>query len=398
MKTLKPFFMTLIVGLLALQLSACAWLKRAIDGTETLEDQKVTSLELKPVGHADDLCAGGAPMQLQVCAQLEDKPALCTWAYGPDGQAAKKGHLAFDEFQFTSSVGQVGPEGMLKVPNLGLALLGRLVDVSVGSAHQPGLSAKTSLPMHFGCPQLVNGNGQHGSSGSSGSPGRSGSHGQGEQSSGSYAKPGGHGQNGERGGPGGHGEDGTPGHRLTVDLAKIQSPQGAELVLVRVTDHTDGDRQYSLLLDPSRGARLKVLANGGAGGQGGNGGNGGSVGSGGTGSPPGNGGDGGDGGDAGSGGKGADGGAVTLRHDPRHPDLAQLVEVENAGGAAGPAGYGGSAGSGGYCNSGAQQGRSGQRGRDGQRSGQSGQAGPPASVQTMDAASLFGDLGDLKLL
>ncbi|MBW2702981.1 MAG: hypothetical protein JRF33_19335 [Deltaproteobacteria bacterium] len=390
--------MMLLLTFLAWQAAGCAWLKRSIEGTETLEDQKVTGLEFRAAGGVTEICAGGAPVQLQVTATIEGQPAKSTWFFGPDGKATKKGHLSFDEFSFNSGLGQIGQDGMLQVPNLGLALLGRAAEVEVSSEYHPGLQALLKLPIHFGCSQVVIGSGAGGRGGTSGNAGRSGSHGRGESSSGSYAKPGGDGQNGERGGPGGHAGDGEPGHNLTVDLAKIHGPKGEELVLVRISDSSrDGDPQ-SLILDPSRGAKLLIKANGGAGGRGGQGGTGGYGGSGGTGSPPGNGGNGGDGGDGGDGGNGSDGGQVTIRHDARHLDLAQMIEVENRGGPGGQAGSAGSAGSGGNCNSGAQQGHRGQRGRDGQRRGRDGQDGPPAIFQHVPANQLFPDLGDLKLL
>lgn len=377
--------------------SGCAWFKRLVEGTETLEGKKVTALRLAAADGSAEVCAG-APIQLQVTADIEgQEQPMTTWAYGPDGKTEKKGHLAFEGFLFSSSFGSVKAEdGTLVVPNTGLELLGKTADVSVTSEHTPGMTGQCSLAIHFGCGVVLNYSGAPGQSGPVGNPGQSGADGRSESSSGSYARPGGHGQNGTDGGHGGRGGPGDNGPSLIVDVAKIQAGE-VELVLVQVTNQSAGNQTRTALVDPARGGKVTVLANGGAGGSGGSGGVGGRGGHGGTGLPAGDSGDGGNGGNGGDGGDGGSGGTVILRYDQNHNDLVNYVEAQNSAGAAGAAGGAGPGGSGPPAFSGARQGRSGQAGQPGHQ-GRPGNSGPPVTPQPTPRNQMFPDASGLNFI
>jgi hypothetical protein len=377
--------------------SGCAWFKRLVEGTETLEDKKVTALRLAAADGSTEVCAG-APVQLQATADIEgQEQPMTTWAYGPGGETEKKGHLAFEGFVFSSNFGSVKAEdGTLVVPNTGLELLGKTVDVRVTSEHAPGLTGECSLAIHFGCGVVLNFGGASGDPGPVGNPGQSGADGRSESSSGSYARPGGHGQNGTDGGHGGRGGPGGNGHNLIVDLAKIKAGD-TELVLVQVTDQSAGNATRTALVDPARGGKVTVLANGGSGGSGGSGGIGGRGGHGGTGAPAGDSGDGGNGGNGGDGGDGGNGGTVMLRYDQDHNDLVEYVEVQNSGGPAGPAGSAGPGGSAPPAFSGARSGRSGQAGQPGHQ-GRPGNGGPPVTPQPTPRNQMFPDASGLNFI
>jgi hypothetical protein len=394
---MRRFFVYLSM-LACIQLfSGCAWFKRLVEGTETLEDKKVTALRLAAADGSTEVCAG-APIQLQVTADIEgQEQPMTTWAYGPGEKTEKKGHLAFEGFQFSSNFGSVKAEdGTLVVPNTGLELLGKAAEVQVTSEHAPGLTGQCSLGIHFGCGVVLNFSGAPGEAGPQGPSGQSGADGRSESSSGSYARPGGHGQSGTDGGHGGRGGPGGNGHSIIVDVAKIQAGEG-ELVLVQVTDQTAGNSTRTALVDPARGGKVTVLANGGPGGPGGSGGIGGRGGHGGTGAPAGDSGDGGNGGNGGDGGDGGNGGTIMLRYDRNHDDLVNYVEVQNS---AGPAGYAGGAGPGGSAPpafSGARSGRSGQAGQPGHQ-GRPGSDGSPATPQPTPRSNMFPDASGLNFI
>lgn len=157
------------------------------------------------------------------------------------------------------------------------------------------------------------------------------------------------------GGEGHKGADGSPGQSVVVTVGWVQH-HDSKLAIADVRSDS-GESVY--VLDPT--TPLKVLAGGGAGGAGG----GGWFGRGmdncnGKGGRGGKGGDGGDGGD---------GGTVTIRYDASSPELAQLIQAEVQGGAAGPRGSGGSGGSGpngcGEWGDSGADGSEGRAGRDG---------------------------------
>jgi len=377
--------------------SGCAWFKRLVEGTETLEGKKVTALRLAAADGSAEVCAG-APIQLQVTADIEgQEQPMTTWAYGPGGKTEKKGHLAFEGFQFSSNFGSIKAEdGTLVVPNTGLELLGQTADVQVASEHAPGVTGQCSLAIHFGCGVVLNYGGTPGQPGAVGNPGQSGADGRSESSSGSYARPGGHGQSGTDGGHGGRGGPGGNGPSLIVDVAKIQAGD-TQLVLVQVTNQSAGNQTRTALVDPARGGKVTVLADGGAGGSGGSGGIGGRGGHGGTGAPAGDSGDGGNGGNGGGGGDGGNGGTVTLRYDQNHTDLVEFIEIQNRGGAAGHAGSAGPGGNGPPAFSGARQGRSGQMGQQG-HPGRPGNGGPPVTPQPAPRDQMFPDASGLNFI
>jgi hypothetical protein len=394
---MRKIFLCLGVLLCAQQISGCGWLIRAIEGTETLEDKPVTGLRLTAADSSNQVCAG-APIQLKVTADIQGKEPMTTWSYDPQGKPVKKGHLVFEDFDFSSNFGQVSPkDGMLVVPNTGLELLGQQVKIDVSSKHAAGHTGEMSLGLHFGCGVVLNYNGASGQPGATGLAGQAGRDGKSDQSSGSYARPGGHGEDGLRGGDGGRGGPAGHGHDLTVDVAKILSPEKTELVLVRVTDHSQANLTRTALIDPAQGGQVVIKANGGQGGQGGGGGFGGRGGRGGTGSPAGNGGNGSDGGNGGDGGDGGNGGRVILRYDSKHADLIDLVEIQNRAGAAGGSGGGGGSGSGGTTYSGGRQGRSGRVGTAG-HAGRPGSDGPVSEPQAVPLEQIFPDLGGLKFI
>lgn len=377
-------------------MSGCGWLIRAIEGTETLEDQPVTGLQLETVDGSREVCAG-EPIQLRVRADVEGKEPLATWAFGPDGRPAKKGHLNFTDFSFTTDLGEVNAKnGTLVVPNTGLGLLGRKVAIHVSSKHAQGHTAQMELGLHFGCGVTLGYSGQPGQPGYPGSPGSTGRDGRSESSSGSYAAPGGHGEDGTDGADGGHGGPGGHGHNLLVEAVKIRA-QNSELVLVQVSDQSNGNLTRNVIIDPAGSGRVIIYANGGAGGDGGSGGIGGSGGHGGTGAPPGDGGNGGNGGNGGTGGDGGNGGAVTLIYDANHADLPEYIEIHNQGGPGGRAGSAGPSGSGTSAYSGARAGRSGQPGRMG-HDGRPGSDGQPVQPRAVHLDKMFPGKGDINFI
>lgn len=394
---MKSTRVLLCVFFAAQLLSGCAWLKRAIEGTETLEGKNVQGMHLACADGSTEICAG-APVQLLVTADIDSQPPMTTWVYDAAGKTNKKGHLDFGDFEFSSSIGKISqPDGMLLVPNTGLELLGRKVSLTVSSKSAPGFEGKLELGVNFKCPVTLNYSGAPGQPGQVGAAGQSGRDGMSESSSGSYARPGGNGENGASGGNGGLGAMGGNGHDLTVDVAKIAGSSGQALILVKITDHSDNNLTRTVLLDPSAGARLTIRADGGPGGAGGSGGFGGRGGMGGTGAPAGSGGDGADGGNGGDGGDGGNGGKVIVRYAANHPELAGLVKVSNRAGAGGAAGAAGGGGSGGGSYSGGRQGRSGRMGNQG-RNGRPGASGPQVTPRPVDVSQMFPDAGGLKFI
>jgi hypothetical protein len=388
-KMMKKLGVILLVGFI---FTGCGWLKRVIEGTVTLEDEPVTGIKLMTASGVAEVCPGEV-VQLKVIAEIEGKEPLSTWV---EGGGKKKGHLTFEDFDFSSNFGQVSEEeGMLKFANTGLNLLNQTLDIHVASKHKPEHTSKTSLQIRFGCPVELGYSGASGYTGESGNRGSNGSSGKNNQSTGSHASPGGHGRNGANGGPGGRGGSGENGHNLTVDLAKIQDGNQIDLVLIKVTDHSKGNAVRTVLLDPQTGGRATIYANGGSGGNGGKGGDGGYGGGGGTGAPKGDGGDGGDGGNGGDGGDAGDGGRVDVRYDHRHNDLLKFLTVHNKGGQGGASGSGGFGGSGGNGN---RSGSKGNKGYDSKSAGRNGRDGPAVRPKPVPLGQLFPELKELNFV
>jgi hypothetical protein len=138
--------------------------------------------------------------------------------------------------------------------------------------------------------------------------------------------------NGTIGGQGGAGSRGEDGPEVDVLVALKQEAHGTFLVL-DVTNMADYSKMnWKTNID---GGSIILIVSGGNGGMGGRGGNGG---------PGTNSGNGGNGGTGGNGGDGGNGGKVTVRFKPSAKPYANLLTVQNPGGAGGKGGRGGFAG------------------------------------------------------
>ncbi|WP_394846286.1 hypothetical protein LZC95_02330 [Pendulispora brunnea] len=181
-----------------------------------------------------------------------------------------------------------------------------------------------------------------------------------------------------RGRSGGNGRSGRSGRDATPVVARVKlvETKRGTLAAVRVMRLSD-DYTVTYFVDPKAG-RITIMNRGGQGGKGGSGEDGQRGDSGGTCR---RGGDGGNGGNGGDGGDGGDGGAVTVYIDASHPELANLIRVDNRGGDAGRGGYRGSGGYGGFGGSDSKKkcnpsdGRTGESGISGS-DGRSGRPGP----------------------
>ncbi|MCA9542402.1 MAG: hypothetical protein KC620_26075, partial [Myxococcales bacterium] len=250
----------LFAAAIAASTLACGSLQRMMRGTETLEGHKVTALKASVLDGGVPVCAG-QPVQVQVVAELADGPAMSTWVAGQE----TTGKLEFEDFTFESPLATVQPDNGTLVVRNDEALLNGPAVIQITSKHVPTATTTLEVAPHFGCGLTLDFSGRDGATGAMGQAGGSGAYGRDEQTSPSYAKPGGHGQIGGRGGNGGRGAAGEHGHDVSVELSPIE---GKDLVRAKVTDHGAGSTQ-TVVLDPGKGARLTINADGGNGGGGG---------------------------------------------------------------------------------------------------------------------------------
>ncbi len=242
------------------------------------------------------------------------------------------------------------------IPNLDMTpVLEQDVTLSVRMRKNAAAAGGLRLAPDFSCAQTVY---YGGAGGAPGNPGYSGEYG-------------GAGANGTNGG---RGEDAMP---LEVTVKLINTSKRGPLAAVHVSRPNDG-ASGTFFVEPTRG-RITVDNRGGRGGDGGDGGDGGRGADaevckrGRPGGPGGNGGYGGDGGN---------GGPVTVRIDASHPELRDVVSVDNRGGSGGNGGSGGRGGRGSDGGADTKQkcdpprGTDG-RGGDGGDGGNAGHAGPP---------------------
>jgi len=365
-------------------------------GKQKLKKLHVTGLAVEVPGGA--LCAG-QEAQLVIAATLADGSVLRTG-----------GELRPRDFSIDVDLGDIRSKDALLVENTGLELMDRSVTVQV-SGKGSDASGTTTLPLTFGCALALDYTGD-GKTGTAWVPPRSerdiaeieahrastGKTGprlkditravlpvgyavdaikdarpalKGE--SGADGAEGGLGGGGGAGAAGGPGLPGDPGHDVMVDVGVVTSSSGATLALVAVTPVSGGPTR-TVLLDPTAGGSLHVVARGGRGGRGGEGGAGGRGGPGTWEMNDGRGGDGGLGGPGGSGGAGGAGGTVQVRYDASQAVLANVVTADVAGGAGGRGGDGGTFGSGGPGAEGASDGNMGST------DSQDGAGGPDGAV------------------
>jgi hypothetical protein len=355
-----------------------------------LDPAKAKTVDLILVGAGTTFCAGRPP-QLKAVVNTTDGKRYETWAAN-DPQ--KDGKLQFTAFEWGVTAGSVGEDGVYSPPPDPFATLDQTVTIRARVAGNPNVQAELSLEPAYDCGASADASGTPGRSGAYGQSGRAGRSGE----SGNSDKQATDGENGGSGGDGGEGSSGASAAPVEVALGYVRSQKHGMLVLARVTRLDSPSNSWYFLLDP-KGAPLVIVAAGGDGGDGGTGGEGGAGGFGGSndiegGGDGGNGGDGGDGGRGGGGGDGGDGGAVLVRYDRAHPELRQVVSVENHGGRGGYAGGAGSAGTpgpGGSSASGRRgtNGRSGVAGTSGTREGRPGRSGPAPVFRAETGQAIF---------
>ena len=267
------------------------------------------------------------------------------------------------DFKFAASAGKmsVRTEGVYVVPPPDYAyLLENDITVSANLVMNPAITAETQVIPDFSCKEEMGSGGEAGSGGEGGYPG---------DTSGFDGGPGGNGANGEQG------YDASP---VEVFLGMVDTPKRGRLVVARLVRPSDGAQDIRLVAPGSK--RLVIVNRGGAGGGGGPGGYGGAGDNTDKGCRGGRGGTGGNGANGGNGGNGA---AVSVFFDQAHPELRDMVVVDNGGGAGGLAGEGGGGGNGGtssaqYCQ-GDTNGGNGSYGNPGFQ-GRGGAAGPPPTI------------------
>jgi hypothetical protein len=357
----------------ALALTACggAW----GSGMVSLRDKRATQLEVTLAHGATGLCPG-KDTQVHITATTAMGEQLSTWLVPRQGQVLKKGFLDFEEFEITTTLGQVKPDGMIEIPQDPFKTWKQTGEIKVVYKFDRKLHTTIPVKPSYVCVTSADFSGPDGPDGATGKTGTKGVDGKSAQSTGAYSKPGGNGDDGQHGDNGGDGGDGQHGNNVLVRMAPL-TLKGESAIFIKVlSEQTDTLRHYIFLAGPGR--TFQVVANGGDGGDGGDGGSGGEGGNGGTGQPPGNGGNGGNGGDGGNGGSGGDGGNILVRVDPSQQDLLKYLSFENRAGSAGVAGQAGAIGAGGTVFAGGLQGRPGAVGRPGSRNGLVGRDGPQA--------------------
>jgi hypothetical protein len=361
---------------LLLALAGCSFFKSiAGENTISLEEAEVRSMAVDIRRKQKTICPRER-VQLAVFAEIVQSGETAvekveTWEGDPS--VNKNGKLAFDEFAFSTTQGQVDEHGWLTPdPNL-LKTAGSEFSIRTSFKRRPDkFTFTTTYKPDYGCIRGAGRAGGPGEAGASGSPGGAGASG----GTGSSTSPGSSGGDGTDGGAGAAGAPGQPGLRLELFATMVKTAHYEKLVAIAI----GGD--FSDVLLVPEGQAIRILATGGPGGSGGAGGQGGPGGAGGSGNPGGNGGKGGNGGSGGPGGSGGSGGDVTLVFDDRFGELEKQIGIDVAGGAPGPGGAGGSPGSGGSGGSGmsapgvvASMGSSGSSGG----SGAQGPAGTPGA-------------------
>jgi hypothetical protein len=357
-----------------------------------LDVKKVTAVELSLVGGGATFCPNGTPAQMRVVATVAGGKQQTTWAQGE----SRDGKLEHAAFTWTTDVGAIDGDGILRLPADPFAVVDRTITVGVQVPGKPELGGQLTLAPVFDCGGMAVFSGAAGEPGRVGADGRLGRNGD----SGHSSKQATDGENGQSGQDGGDAGDGGPGPALEVALGYVDTERHGRLALIRIAAAGGGATVHHALFDPA-GLPFSVGALGGAGGPGGPGGQGGQGGFGGSnniqgGGDGGNGGDGGDGGRGGHGGDGGDGGSILVRVDRSHPELARQVRFDTSGGPGGGGGYPGGAGPGGPGGSSAsgaagQGGRFGVAGSSSGEGGRAGRNGPAVKLVKEPAKQLFAD-------
>ena len=281
---------------------------------------------------ADKKICPGQSVQMAVFAEAEKKKSkkhktktLQTWDGDPE-RANRIGKMGFEQFEFVSSHGDVDENGYFHANPDVLATAATGFSIATKYRENPSeFSFDQNYEPTYSCIVGAGGMGEVGQAGQYGASGPGGKTGE----SGGSDGAGGQGSAGGAGGNGSDGSHGAAGPVITAYATVVKTPFYDHLGILRVT----GDREDVVLFDLK--STLSLSAVGGSGGPGGDGGSGGSGGAGGSGYAGGTGGNGGPGGVGGNGGNGGPGGQVTLVYDDRFPELANVIQLDASGGAAG---------------------------------------------------------------
>jgi len=354
-------------ALVALSLAGCGLFgtgrSGGVAGPKTLDMSRwsITKMDVDLVGSPAALCPGES-VQLSIVAELRhrerDKVRTAQTYEGNRPGLAGRGKLGFDAFEIRSGQGRVAEHGWYQPsPDPFVSVDGFTLEVMpTGDAKL--LQALNYKP-RYDCVTRAGGAGVSGTPGSTGAAGGSGDRG----SYGGSSKDGGAGGQGAPGAAGGQGTPGGGGASIVAWATVVRTPHHPHLVLLEF----EGDVVGRVMFDSHR--SFVLSAAGGPGGRGGPGGSGGSGGDGGHGQQGGTGGSGGSGGSGGTGGQGGPGGRIELHIDARFPELAQLIQLDVAGGSGGFGGMAGSGGRGGRGGNssaeGASAGADGSEGADG---------------------------------
>ena len=295
-------------------------------GIPALDPSQVTKLMVD--AHSGKVCPWHEA-KIDLAVTLKDGKLRATNGLDNDSKIdARK------DFSFSASAGKmsVRVEGVYVVPPPDYSfLLENDITVSANLVANPAMKAETQVIPDFSCKEEMGSGGEAGYAGEAGYPG---------DESGYDGGPGGNGANGEQG------YDASP---VEVYVGMVDTPKRGRLVVARLVRPSDGAQDIRLVAPGPK--QLIIVNRGGAGGAGGPGGYGGRGDNTDKGCRGGRGGSGGNGANGANGGNGA---AVSVFYDQAHPELRDMVVVDNSGGSGGAAGAGGDGGSGGtssaqYC-------------------------------------------------